>query len=432
MPKRSNVTRGSLIRDLRLKNRLSQRQLAEKLFVQHTTISNWEKDIRSINLDQLEQIAKIFDVPIETFQPNLSPTKSKKKQRRHLAAIGISLVAVLVSTTTFFLTNQSSERLTIDSCYGQADCTLINDPSIVNELNERNISGGLMTNVELDMVYSFLDAYVWKDYETLSTVNQKIFFEAYLYAFNQNSQFSQALTLSMMQYFLEPEMKKIHDYLNFESINLDNKQYLIQNGVKFVLYKTGQETFSYEIYDQVKRYVFTIDLSIQSLYLDSIRLLPDIEATIKQLLNTPVQGDHESTYTWSSYALFSATNRQYLAHATREKLNDQALNFQLHAYVPETDSLFRIEHYTGLTESSVGLVSGDDFIYYAYNNPIDIKVSTLLDFIAAMDDGELLPRSEPEGNIPLSEMIPMILAAFESFPFETWDQTIASLGVNES
>ena len=49
-----------------------------------------------------------------------------------------------------------------------------------------------------------------------------------------------------------------------------------------------------------------------------------------------------------------------------------------------------------------------------------------------MDDGELLPRSEPEGNIPLSEMIPMILAAFESFPFETWDQTIASLGVNES
>jgi transcriptional regulator with XRE-family HTH domain len=424
-------TIGQRLKQLRLEHNLSQKELAAKLFVQHTTISNWENDVRKINVEQLQIIARFFHVSLETFQPDRASTPTTINKHPKYIAIGVSVVAILVSTTTFILTNQSN-RLTIDSCYGQADCTWINDPSIVSELNERNISGGLMTNVELDMVYSFLDAYVWKDYETLSTVNQKIFFEAYLYAFNQNSQFSQALTFSMMQYFLEPEMKKIHDYLNFESINLDNKQYLIQNGVKFVLYKTGQENFSYEIYDQVKRYIFTIDLIIQSLYLDSIRLLPDIEATIKQLLNTPNQGNHESTYTWSSYALFSATNRQYLAHGTKEKLNDQALNFQLHAYVPETDSLFRIEHYTGLIESSIGLVSGDDFAYYAYNNPINIEVSTLLDFIAAMDDGELQPRSEPEGNIPLSEMIPIILDAFESFPFETWDQTIASLGVSES
>ena len=431
MPKRSNVTRGSLIRDLRLKNRLSQRQLAEKLFVQHTTISNWEKDLRNINLDQLEQIAEIFDVPLETFQSSFSPTKSKSKRRNQLTAISLSLVVVFVSTTAFILTQQSN-RLTIDSCYGQEDCTWINDPSIVNELNERNISGGLMTNVELDMVYSFLEAYIWDEHETLSTVNQKIFFEAFLYAFNQNGQLPEALTQSMMQYFLDPEMKKIHDYLNFESINLDNKQYLIQNEVKFVLYKTGQENFSYEIYDQVKRYIFTVDLSIQSLYLDSIRLLPDIESTIKQLLNTPNQGNHESTYTWSTYALFSETSRQYLGHATKEKLNDQALNFQLHAYVPATQSLFRIEHYAGLMESTIGLVSGDDFVFYAYNNPVDMNVSTLLDFIAAMDDGELQPRSEPEGNIPLNEMIPIILSAFETFPFETWEQTIATLGVSES
>jgi hypothetical protein len=263
-------------------------------------------------------------------------------------------------------------------------------------------------------------------------VNQKLFFEAYLNAFNQNLQYPQTLVYSMMQYFLDPEMKKIHDYLNFESINLDNKQYLIQNGVKFVLYKTGQENFSYEVYDQVKRYSFTIDLTIQSLYLDSTRLLPDIEATIIQMLNTPHTGNHESTHSRSSYALFSRKNRQYLGHAQKEKSNDQPLNFHLHAYVPETDSLFRIEYYASLNESSIGLISGDDFVYYAYNNPIDIEVTTLLDFINAMDDGELEPRSEPEGNIALSDMIPLIVSAFETFPFETWGQTIASLEVNES
>ncbi len=60
-------TIGNKIKTLRIQFDLSQQQLAEKLYFSNRTISNWEKDLRVVSIDNLEKIAQFFNVPITYF-----------------------------------------------------------------------------------------------------------------------------------------------------------------------------------------------------------------------------------------------------------------------------------------------------------------------------------------------------------------------------
>lgn len=48
----------------RKKNGLTQKQLAEKLGVKNSAVSNWEKGLNSINIDTLHTVCKVFNVSI--------------------------------------------------------------------------------------------------------------------------------------------------------------------------------------------------------------------------------------------------------------------------------------------------------------------------------------------------------------------------------
>lgn len=48
----------------RKKNKMTQKELASKLGVGNTTISNWENGVSSIDIDTLFQICEIFHIPI--------------------------------------------------------------------------------------------------------------------------------------------------------------------------------------------------------------------------------------------------------------------------------------------------------------------------------------------------------------------------------
>ena len=53
---------GAKFKQLRIDNNLTQNQLAEKLGIKQTNISNWENDKTRPEYENLIKLAKIFDV----------------------------------------------------------------------------------------------------------------------------------------------------------------------------------------------------------------------------------------------------------------------------------------------------------------------------------------------------------------------------------
>lgn len=55
---------GKFIAELRKSKKLTQQQLAQKLYVDRTTVSKWELGQNTISVEMLLQIAYVFDVSI--------------------------------------------------------------------------------------------------------------------------------------------------------------------------------------------------------------------------------------------------------------------------------------------------------------------------------------------------------------------------------
>ena len=52
------------IKKLRIKNKLTQEELASKLHVSRQTISKWEQEVTIPSLDTLKELASIFNVEL--------------------------------------------------------------------------------------------------------------------------------------------------------------------------------------------------------------------------------------------------------------------------------------------------------------------------------------------------------------------------------
>jgi len=55
---------GDRIKDLRLKNNMTQQHLADKLFVTPQAVSRWEKNIVEPNISTILKLVSIFNISI--------------------------------------------------------------------------------------------------------------------------------------------------------------------------------------------------------------------------------------------------------------------------------------------------------------------------------------------------------------------------------
>lgn len=62
MTTRQNIAQNLLF--YRKKNNLTQRQLAEKLNVKNSSVSNWEQGLNSIDIDTLHLVCEVFDITL--------------------------------------------------------------------------------------------------------------------------------------------------------------------------------------------------------------------------------------------------------------------------------------------------------------------------------------------------------------------------------
>ncbi|MCK1242413.1 XRE family transcriptional regulator [Streptococcus uberis] len=73
--KEINVFVGDKIRELRLRKGLTQKELAEKIGMGHTTIANYEKGIRAPKKNKIFKIANVLGYSVDDFFPNQTPNQ---------------------------------------------------------------------------------------------------------------------------------------------------------------------------------------------------------------------------------------------------------------------------------------------------------------------------------------------------------------------
>lgn len=75
---------GKTIKDLRIKNNMTQKELADKLFVTAQAVSRWENDEVEPNLQTIKEIAKIFKVSTDSIigaaKPEVKPEPAPVQQ----------------------------------------------------------------------------------------------------------------------------------------------------------------------------------------------------------------------------------------------------------------------------------------------------------------------------------------------------------------
>lgn len=87
---------GKKIKELRIKECLTQEQLAEKVSVSRVTISKWETDRGYPSIDSLKDLSEVFDVPVDSLLSSDEIVRIaekdivEKKQEQKAVFIGLS------------------------------------------------------------------------------------------------------------------------------------------------------------------------------------------------------------------------------------------------------------------------------------------------------------------------------------------------------
>jgi len=334
----NKVDLGEKLRLLRVQRKVSQETLAEAIFVKNTTISNWEKGSRQIHLKNLEEICRYFQVPLSYFTEVTVPEKqtlSKPTDRKRLIALTIT-ASMVVTSAILILSNRTN--LNNEACYGETTCYVINDPSIVSELQSRSISGGLMTNVEMEKLAEFMLSYREVLPEDYPTAYLRAGWAAHLqidirYDLGNGQQIG---GLDIYNHFseFEPDIWW-NTFTNLQTLNQDMLQvFQVEDfDAKIVIFKTGTNTFDYEVWTETID-VFKIDLSLGRLYLN--QTLMSIPSTIPTTTLDAFFNSLETSRTWVDpngdlYGFMPQGNRVYFAYNYAYKATE-TYNYKAHRY----------------------------------------------------------------------------------------------------
>jgi transcriptional regulator with XRE-family HTH domain len=91
-----DVAVGVRIRNLRLRNRLSQTDLGEQVGVTFQQIQKYEKGTSRVSAGRLAQLAKVFSVPIVAFYSDAPTSKGRATKRANNATVDDTNVDRLV------------------------------------------------------------------------------------------------------------------------------------------------------------------------------------------------------------------------------------------------------------------------------------------------------------------------------------------------
>ena len=91
---------GSILKELRKQNNMTQADLAEKMCVTDKAVSKWERDISCPNIETIQKLADFFNIPVN----ELLSAKSSSKKNNIITlifnavalAMGISVLVLMI------------------------------------------------------------------------------------------------------------------------------------------------------------------------------------------------------------------------------------------------------------------------------------------------------------------------------------------------
>lgn len=403
------------LKKIRLERQISQATLAKALFVKNTTISNWENGTRSIHLEALHQISEYFNVPLTYFTEVSGLEVTKKNIISNKSVLTASAVIALIVSSGVMLATRNP-GMAIDACYGESECYLIEDPQATLELASKNIAGGSMTNVELSLVYDFLQSYLWTEESTYQNSNFRLMIETYLSIFDHDRKiYSEEVYYQFMRYFGDEETIKANDFLKLQSINQDNKQMVVSNGIKHILYKTGFEQFVYEVYaDAIYR--FTLDLNIKALYFREERLLENLEPLILTMLSKPASKLRQWPDGVITYHHWNP-NQEFIYFGTTQKpnVNSNVYGMQAYIYDLERGNYLSIEYGEFDQYQSFQIRKNSDYFAYPYLSLNRTDLNSIYEAIKNFNYDPNDPLNQ--FTMPFDTLLPQITPYFDNFDF---------------
>lgn len=111
---------GRFIVELRKEKKMTQEELASKLFVSRTTISKWELGANTINIETLVRISEIFNITIEELMNGEKINRTKTTLRKYLLlTISILFISLTAFLLYYFIYNYNS--IAVYETHGTSD-----------------------------------------------------------------------------------------------------------------------------------------------------------------------------------------------------------------------------------------------------------------------------------------------------------------------
>ena len=212
---------GKIIKKIRKNNNLTQKELADKLFVTYQAVSKWENNKSIPDIAILQKISELYNIDLN----NLTNTNKKKSNKLYLLIIIIILI-ILSSLGILYLNNHSHdfEMRTIETT-----------------CNDFNLSGTIAYNKDKTAIYiSEIDYCGLNKDQIYDTITSTLY---------QNENNKEKIIINNK----EKNNLSLNDYLkdltyhvnNYKSTCLDyNKNELY---IKIELQKKNESTITYTI-----------------------------------------------------------------------------------------------------------------------------------------------------------------------------------------
>lgn len=212
---------GKIIKEIRKNNNLTQKELADKLFVTYQAVSKWENNRSIPDIAILQKISELYNIDLN----NLTNTNKKKSNKLYLLIIIIILI-ILSSIGILYLNNHSHdfEMRTIETT-----------------CNDFNLSGTIAYNKDKTAIYiSEIDYCGLNKDQIYDTITSTLY---------QNENNKEKIIITNK----EKNNLSLNDYLkdltyhvnNYKSTCLDyNKNELY---IKIELQKKNESTITYTI-----------------------------------------------------------------------------------------------------------------------------------------------------------------------------------------
>ena len=102
---------GNIIKDYRLKRKLTQKQLAELLFVEETTVSRWECGLGYPNTSLFDQISGVLGVPLTVLLGDDTYNVQRKKRNIFIIQALITFFCLVLLTLVIVKNDFSSDKM---------------------------------------------------------------------------------------------------------------------------------------------------------------------------------------------------------------------------------------------------------------------------------------------------------------------------------